>query len=258
MIFARSLHRLHWALTAGLVLGGIPPCRGQIEDIDAREIIDRADRILRGDSSHGQLEMTVITKRWKRTLELEIWSEGTDRALIQILKPKKEAGTVTLKVKNDIWNYLPKIDRTIRVPSSMMMGAWMGSHFTNDDLVKGSRLIRDYEIELTFQGQREGTSVYELVLTPRPQAPVVWGRIVYRIRRADLMPLWARYYDEDGELKRTLTYEEFKQMGKRLIPSVLKLIPSDKPEEYTQMTYRWIEFNLPIPERTFSLSALRR
>ena len=258
MIFSRSFRRLLRTLTVLLLVGGSAPCLGQIEDIDPRAIIDRADRILRGDSSHGQVEMTVITKRWKRTLELEIWSEGTDKALIQILQPKKEAGTVTLKVKNDIWNYLPKIDRTIRVPSSMMMGAWMGSHFTNDDLVKGSRLIRDYDIELTFQGEREGTPVYELVLIPRPQAPVVWGRILYRIRRADLMPLWARYYDEDGELKRILSFEEFKQMGRRVIPSVLKLVPADKPEEYTQMTYRWIEFDLPIPDRTFSLSALRR
>lgn len=258
MIFSRSFRRLRRTLTVVLLVGGSAPCLSQIEDIDPRAIIDRADRILRGDSSHGQVEMTVITKRWKRTLELEIWSEGTDKALIQILQPKKEAGTVTLKVKNDIWNYLPKIDRTIRVPSSMMMGAWMGSHFTNDDLVKGSRLIRDYDIELTFQGEREGTPVYELVLTPRPQAPVVWGRILYRIRRADLMPLWARYYDEDGELKRILSFEEFKTMGQRVIPSVLKLVPADKPEEYTQMTYRWIEFDLPIPDRTFSLSALRR
>ena len=258
MIFSRSFRRLLRTLTVVLLVGGSALCLGQTEDIDPRAIIDRADRILRGDSSHGQVEMTVITKRWKRTLELEIWSEGTDKALIQILQPKKEAGTVTLKVKNDIWNYLPKIDRTIRVPSSMMMGAWMGSHFTNDDLVKGSRLIRDYDIELTFQGEREGTPVYELVLTPRPQAPVVWGRILYRIRRADLMPLWARYYDEDGELKRILSFEEFKTMGQRVIPSVLKLVPADKPEEYTRMTYRWIEFDLPIPDRTFSLSALRR
>ncbi len=228
------------------------------QEIDPKEIIDRVDRMMRGNSSHGTVEMTVVTRRWKRTLALEIWSEGTDKALIRILEPKKEAGTATLKVERDIWNYLPKIDRTIRVPSSMMMGSWMGSHFTNDDLVKESRMIRDYDIQLSFHGEREGTEVYEFELTPMPDAAVVWGKIVQQVRTDDLMPTWARYYDEDEELKRTLTFHEFRKMGGRLIPAVMKLVPADDPEELTQMRYRDLEFDLPIPTRTFSLAALRR
>jgi hypothetical protein len=228
------------------------------EEIDAKEIINRVDQLLRGDSSHGTVEMKVVTKRWKRTLSLEIWSEGTEKALIRILKPKKEEGTATLKVGADIWNYLPKIDRTIRVPSSMMMGAWMGSHFTNDDLVKESQLVRDYDVELTFKGERDSVPVYEFTLTPHPDAPVVWGSMEYRVRSDDLMPIWAKYYDEKGTLKRNMTFHDFKKMGGRVVPTLMKLVPAEKPEEYTQMLYHSLEFNIEIPNRMFSLSSLRR
>lgn len=227
-------------------------------DVDGKEIIDRVDRMLRGDSSHGKVEMKVVTKRWERTLEMEIWSQGTEKALIRILAPKKEEGTATLKVESDIWNYLPKIDRTIRIPSSMMMGSWMGSHFTNDDLVKDSRLIHDYRIELTYDGDREGTKVWEFALYPNPDAAVVWGKIAYQVRQEDLMPLWARYYGEDGQLRRTMTFHEFRKMGGRVVPAIMKLVPEDSPNEYTQMEYKSLEFNIDIPERTFSLAGLRR
>ncbi|UCF37984.1 MAG: outer membrane lipoprotein-sorting protein, partial [Acidobacteriota bacterium] len=119
---------------------------------DPKEIINRVDRMMRGDSSHGVAEMSIVTKRWSRTKTLEIWSEGTEKALIRIQAPKKEEGVATLKVATDIWNYLPKIDRTIRVPTSMMMASWMGSHFSNDDRVKESLLVRDYDIQISSEG----------------------------------------------------------------------------------------------------------
>ncbi len=226
--------------------------------VDAKEIMDRVDRLLRGDSSHGTVEMTVVNRRWSRSLALEIWSEGTEKALIRILRPKKEEGTATLKVGSNMWNYLPKIDRTIRVPTSMMMGSWMGSHFTNDDLVKESRLITDYDISISFQGERDGLPVYEFLLLPKPEAPVVWGKITFRVRSDNLMPIWSRYFDESGELKRTLTFHDFQEMGGRLIPARMRLEPADEEGEYTEMIYEKLEFDLAIPRGTFSLSSLRR
>jgi len=228
------------------------------EQIDAKEIINQVDRLMRGDSSIGVAEMSITTKRWKRSKTLEIWSEGTEKALIKIMKPKKEEGVATLKVGSDIWNYLPKIDRTIRIPTSMMMASWMGSHFTNDDLVRESQLIRDYKIELSYQGDREGVEVYEMVLVPLPEAAVVWGKIEYRVRKADLMPLWAKYYGEDGKLRRTMSFSEFKKMGGRLVPALMTLIPEDEPEESTEIRYLELEFDPELPESTFSLSTLRK
>jgi hypothetical protein len=226
--------------------------------LDAVAIVDRVDRLLRGESSEGEVTMSVVTRRWTRTLAMKVWSEGTDRALIKVTAPPKEAGTATLKAGRDIWNYLPKIDRTIRVPTSMMMASWMGSHFTNDDLVKESRLIRDYDIVTSFDGRRDGTRVWEFTLTPRPDAPVVWSSIVLQVRQDDLMPLWARYHGDDGSLKRTITFSDFRVLGGRQVPATMTVVPADTPDESTVIRYSRLRFDVRLPADTFSLAALRR
>lgn len=225
---------------------------------DPLEIIDRVDRLLRGDSSRGVATMEVVTEHWEREMTMEVWSLGTDYSLVRLRAPRRDAGTATLMAGDDIWNYLPKVDRTIKIPASMMGGAWMGSHFTNDDLVKESRLVDDFDVELAFEGDRDGTAVWEIRLTPKPEAAVVWGRIDFRIRRADSMPLWARYYDEDGELARTMEYSAFAEMGGRLVPGVMDMRPADKPEERTTFRYDELEFDVDLAPSFFSLRTLQR
>jgi outer membrane lipoprotein-sorting protein len=222
-----------------------------------RDIVDRVDRMLRGNSSVGTVTMEIQSTHWKRTLEMKIWSKGTDRALIVIRKPEKEAGTATLKVGDDIWNYLPKVERVIKIPTSMMMGSWMGSHFTNDDLVKESRLIRDYAITESFNGERDGAAVWEFTLTPLPQAAVVWGKILLQVRQQDLMPTWERYYDERGNLVRTLTFSDYRQLGGRLVPARMEMRPADTPSEYTIISYQDLAFDVPLEDDFFSLRNLR-
>lgn len=225
---------------------------------DPLEIIDRVDRLLRGDSSRGVATMEVVTEHWEREMTMEVWSLGTDYSLVRLRAPRRDAGTATLMAGDDIWNYLPKVDRTIKIPASMMGGAWMGSHFTNDDLVKESRLVDDFDVELAFEGDRDGAAVWEIRLTPKPEAAVVWGRIDFRIRRADSMPLWARYYDEDGELARTMEYSAFAEMGGRLVPGVMDMRPADKPEERTTFRYEELEFDVDLAPSFFSLRTLQR
>ena len=244
-----------WCLmAAGVTVTAAAPAPA----VDATAIVDRVDRLLRGDSSEGEMSMSVVTRRWTRTLSMTVWSEGTEKALVKVTAPPKEAGTATLKAGNEIWNYLPKIDRTIRVPTSMMMASWMGSHFTNDDLVKESRLIRDYDITTDFSGVRESVEVWQFVLTPRPAAAVVWGRVVLEVRQADLMPTWAKYYGDDGGHKRTLTFSDHRIMGGRLVPARMTVTPTDKPDESTVITYRRLAFDVQLPADTFSLAALKR
>ena len=137
------------------------------------------------------------------------------------------------------------------------MGSWMGSHFTNDDLVKESRIVDDYDFEISFEGEREGVEVWEFQLTPRPEAPVVWGRIDEQVRKADLMPTWIRYYDEDGGLVRTMTFSDYRTMGDRLVPASMLVIPADKPEEHTVLTYHELDFGISLDENFFSLRNLR-
>ena len=244
---------------AGLVmLGGLMSASVAHAQLDPYEIIDRVDRMYRGPSSHGTATMEVVTEHWERQLTMEMWSLGVDFSLVRIQAPAREAGTATLKADKDIWNYLPKVDRTIKIPASMMGGAWMGSHFTNDDLVQESRLVEDYEIELSFEGEREGVSMWELTLTPKPEAAVVWGRIEYQVRQADFMPLAVRYFDDDGELARSMVFSDFEDVGGRVIPKVMEMRPADAPDEHTIMRYDDLEFDVDLDESFFSLRTLQR
>ena len=224
----------------------------------ASDIMQRVDRLLRGDSSRGIATMEVVTEHWERSVTMEMWSLGTDYSLIRIQAPAKEAGTATLMADDDIWNYLPKVDRTIKVPVSMMAGPWMGSHFSNDDLVKESQIVEDYDIEIAFDGERDRATVWEFRLTPRDEAAVVWGHVEFQVRQRDTMPLWARDYDEDGGLARTMRYTEFRNFGGRTVPSVMEMYPEDKPGEHTTVRYRELDFDIEIDRSFFSLQNLKR
>jgi outer membrane lipoprotein-sorting protein len=260
---------------------GIPAPAGATgsDAATAREILDRVDDLFRGTSSHGRMTMTITTEHWTRSLTMEFWSRGKDRSLIRILSPRKERGTATLRSGNDIWNYLPKVDRVIRLPSSMMSASWMGSHFTNDDLVRESRMVEDYTFEVTFDGvkggegaagdrgpaeggdgigEAGGTPVIEITCLPKPEAPVVWGKAVVTVRRPDLLPLEILYYDEDLDLARTMTFSDFRPLGGRVRPARTRIVPADRPGESTDVVYEEIEFDMPLDDDLFSIRSLQR
>jgi hypothetical protein len=240
-----------------LILSGVS--YGQEEnEIRAREVLNRIDDLWRADSSRSTVGMEVVTANYTRQVVMESWTLGEEMSLVRILSPRKEKGTVTLKSGNVIYTYLPKTDRTIRLTASMMMGSWMGSHFTNDDLVKESQLAEDYIPKITFEGEREGKKIIEFALEPKPEAPVVWGRIVMIVLADSLLPLASYYYDEDMVLTRTMTFSDIKEMGGRLLPAVLQVVPADKPEEYTELTYREMTFGVELDASFFSLQQLRR
>lgn len=220
------------------------------------EIIDGVDRLMRGESSAGRMRMEIDTENWSRSIEMSVWSLGTEYSLIRVDSPPREAGTATLKVENEVWNYLPRADRTIKIPPSMMLGSWMGSHVTNDDLVKESRIIEDYDIVISFEGDRDGEEVWEFTMTPKPEAPVIWGRIEQRIRKRDRMPVWSRYYDEDGTLSRSMTFSDFAVMGGRTVPTRTVIEPADD-DERTVVIYLELEFDVGLKEDFFSLRNLR-
>jgi len=225
---------------------------------DARAILDHVDDLFRGDSSHGRARMSVTTEHWKRALEMEFWSKGKDHSLIRITAPKKEEGTATLRSGNDLWNYLPKVKRVVKLPSSMLGASWMGSHFSNDDLVKESRMADDYDLSVTLRGVRDGVEVVEVTCIPRPDAAVVWGKIVVEVLAADTMPRRILYYDEDMKLARTLTYHDVATLGGRKVPARMLMQPADKPGESTEVLYLDIDFNVALPPDLFSLRTLQQ
>ncbi len=228
------------------------------EKITPKEILDKVDDLFRGRSSHGEMTMSIRTVHWSRALTLEFWSKGKDRSLIRIRAPKKEKGTTTLRVKNDIWNFLPKTKRIIKLPSSMMSASWMGSHFTNDDLVKESRMAEDYDYEISFEGERDGQEVTEITCIPKPEAAVVWGKVLVTVKSVDFMPLQIQYFDEDMKPARTMTFSQVKSMGDRRVPTLMTVVPENKPGEKTEVLYKDIKFDLDLPAGLFSLRSLQQ
>ena len=229
-----------------------PLASGAQTDPRVLELIDEVDRLTRGASSHGLVRMEIDTENWSRALEMRVWSLGTEHSLVRVESPVREAGTATLMVDNEVWNYLPNVDRTYKLPPSMMLGSWMGSHFTNDDLVKESRLIDDYDIVVAHEDEER----WQFAMTPKPEAPVVWGRIVQEVRKRDRMPLAARYYDEDGSLVRTMSFDDFRVLGGRMLPARMVMEP-EEGEERTVVTYLSLEFDVDLDEDFFSLRSLR-
>jgi hypothetical protein len=229
-----------------------------LQAMEVAELIHHIDRLWRGETSRAEMSMTVKTARYERNMTMEAWSKGKDYSLVVIREPVKDRGIATLKVEENIWNYLPKINRVTKVPSSMMSGSWMGSHFTNDDLVKESTFEDDYDSGITYEGERNGRLIYEMTAIPKPNAAVVWGKVVMLIEQKTLAPYKAFYYDEEGVLIRTLTFDTQRQIGERVVPMRMSLQPEDKPDESTVILYHDIDFGVPLESAFFSLQNLKR
>ena len=193
-------------------------------------------------------------------MKIEAWTEGKDRSLLKVRSPKRDAGVATLKVGQEAWNYLPKIDRTLKISASAMGGAWMGSHLTNDDLVRNSRMRDDYTWVLLARPQPNSAGVlqgtYHIELTPKPDAPVVWGKVSVHVN-ADKLPLKVEYWNERGVLKRTIAFLDYREVSKRSVPMRMRVTPN-KADEFTEIIYDTLEFGVSLSPRTFSLQALKR
>ncbi|MBN1522127.1 MAG: outer membrane lipoprotein-sorting protein [Candidatus Aureabacteria bacterium] len=227
------------------------------EELSAREILDRIDDLWRGESSISIMSMHVKKENYERSMTMKSYSKGKDYSLIIIKKPLKEAGIATLKYEDNIYNYLPKTNKVIKIPSSMMMGSWMGSHFTNDDLVKESRLADEYDFEITRNFQQDQTDYIEITLVPKESSPSVWGKITVIVRKNDLMPVTEDYYDENMKKVRTMNFEDFQDVDGRLIPMTMKMHPVEKPDEHTIIRMEKIKFNVALPDELFSLRYLK-
>jgi len=225
---------------------------------DGRAVVSSIEKRLWGQTSEGEYEMTITTPHWSRTLKLKSAMQRPDKTFVRILAPKKEAGIGSLRIKGEMWNYLPKIERVIKIPPSMMLQPWMGSDFTNDDLVKESSMVEDYVHRVDGVENRDGVQVYRVVSVPKPDAAVVWGKLVYRVRKNDLMPLSQQYYDERGELIKELVFSDVRQMGGRKLPTRWTMKPATKPGHQTEIRINKALFDRPIAPSVFTLRNLRR
>ena len=227
-------------------------------NLNPEKILDSVDDTYRSNTSHGILTLAVTTANWQRTLTLEQWSKGKDKHLIKILKPKKEKDLATLRVNNNVWNYMPKVKKVVKIPSSMMSSSWMGSHFTNDDLIKQSRMVEDYDFSISFEGIRDEMDIVEITCIPKKNAVVVWGKVEVIVYREDFIPLRLIYYDEDLNLSRKLEFSNIQFLDNKKIPLQMKMIPEDEPGESTTIQWQEIKFDLAISDDFFSLHNLQR
>lgn len=224
-----------------------------IADTEWRSLIREVEDQHTGRSSRSRMIMQIATEHWQRRLEMAGWSLGRDYFLVRILEPAKERGVATLKADREVWNYLPKVDRVIKIPTSMMGGAWMGSHITNNDLVKESHIDEDYDFSL----EEETEGYWRIAGIPKPDAAVIWGKIIYQIEKIRRVPQQVRYFDENLVPVRDIRFDKVDLVGERPVPLRMTVQPLDKPAELTVLEYRELVFDVPVEHSFFSLRNLK-
>ena len=239
---------------AGPLWGEEPKAPAQV-DVDT--IIKKVDELYRANTSQGEMEMTITTPNWERTMRMKMWTEGMKKTFITILSPKKDMGISTLRMDQEMWNFFPKINKVMKIPPSMMMGSWMGSDFTNDDLVKESTMIDDYTSTLITPANAEADKYY-IQLVPKTNTASVWGKIIVTVLRDTYMPVTQEYYDEKGTKMRIMYFKEVKEMGGRTIPTVMELVPLNKENHKTLIKYISAEFDKPLGNDIFTLQNLQQ
>lgn len=230
----------------------------QIFGQTAYEIVKRADDKMKGTSSYSVLSMKINRADWNREIKMKAWSKGDEESLIIITAPNREKGTGFLKKGNEMWNWQPTIERVIKMPPSMMMQSWMGSDFTNDDLAKQSSIVVDYTHKFIGEETLEGRECKIIELTPKEDAPVVWGKVKMWISKKELLQLKLEFYDEDDYLVHTMYGLAVKEMGGRLLPSILKIVPAEEPQNSTIIEYLELEFGIKFKSDFFSIKNMKR
>jgi outer membrane lipoprotein-sorting protein len=220
-----------------------------------RQVVLRLNDLFRVDSSEAELTMKVVTSRYRRELTLRSWTRGKDEALIVVRSPAREAGAATLRSNEGLWMYAPRADRLVRLPSALLSESWMGSHFTNEDLIRETDFASDYDTTLAWK-EEGGKRVLQATLVPKPKTPIVWSRVVYLLDPSDFLPLHADFYDQD-RISRTLAFSEPHVVSGRRVPFVLQMVPTDKPGEETRLEYRRLQFGVPVNPNLFTQRGLR-
>ena len=239
-------------LVFGLVISTALPA----SDFDARQLVRQAMDHWRGLTSYSEMTMTIHRPDWERKMTMRSWNEGDKLSLVRVIEPKKDAGNGTLLNDNNMWTYTPKINRIIKVPSSMMAQSWMGSDFSNKDIAKSTDIIDQYDHELTGQKEIDGQQHYTITSIPHEDAAVVWGKEVLTVRD-DFVLIEQQFWDQDGELVKSMKTLEVQEMGGRPVAKIMRMGKLETADEWTEIEANSIEFDIEMPANTFTLSNLR-
>jgi len=236
----------------------LPPCPSADDSPDTKKLLTRFEQVNQGRSSVAVMAMTIKTPAWTRKLTMKVWSKGEDYALIRVLEGgPRETGMMTLKREKQLWNWLPQAGRVMKLPSGMLGDSWLGSDFTNDDLVRGNSMAKDFDSKVDSLVEVDGRKAWRLVLLPHKDAVVVWNKIELDLDRATCVPLAERFYDEDNKAVRSMLFSEVKQLGWRAFPATMTVIPQEAGRQ-TIIHYDSMEFDADISDDTFSLHRLQQ
>jgi outer membrane lipoprotein-sorting protein len=240
---------------AALLLAGLA-CHAAETAPDAKAIVRAAVDHWRGLSSYSEMSMLIHRPDWERSMTMRAWTKGDKKSLVRVIEPKKDRGNGTLTDDNNMWTFSPKVNRVIKIPSSMMGQSWMGSDFSNKDVARADDIIDQYDHSLLGVEETDGVTVYEIRSIPHEEAAVVWGREELRVRE-DHVLLEHRFYDQDGELVKSLKTLEIAEMGGRTIASRQRMSKADAPADWTEIEVLSVEYEIDIGDSVFTLSNLR-
>ena len=225
---------------------------------NAKEIVKKSDEIERGETSKATITMTIVRPTWKRSITMKSWTKGRDYSLTLITNPAKDKGRTFLKRKNEMWSWSPKTNRLIKMPPSMLSQGWMGSDYSNDDILKESSIVVDYTHKIVGSGNVGGLDCYKIELIPFEDADVVWGKLEMWVSKKDFFQMQVKYYDEDNYLVRTEKASKIKKMHDRQLPTYIEIIPADEPGKKTIIEINTAEFNIKIEDSFFSQQNMKR
>jgi outer membrane lipoprotein-sorting protein len=226
--------------------------------IDLQQIIEKAENRMRGKSSEAIMSITIVRPKYSREMGLKTWTKSDNYNVMYLMSPARDKGTVYLKRKKEIWYYLPKIERNIKMPPSMMSQSWMGTDMSNDDLVKKTSMANDFSHKLVGEVDLEGRECYEIELIPHDDADVVWGKVKLWVDKEIFNIMKQEQYDEDLELVNTMNASKVKNLGGQIIPTHMEIIPADKLDQKTVMVYKSLEFDVDVPEQYFTTQYMTR
>ena len=241
-----------------LVFAAIPGNQVYSQELTATEIIQKATDKVNGKSSIGSMKMTVVRPSWSREVSMKSWSMGDEYYLILITDPVKDKGQTFLKRETDMWNWMPSISKMIKIPPSMMSQSWMGSDFTNDDLVKMNSYVNQYTHKIIGEEVVESLNCYKLELIPKPDAPVVWGKVLAWISKEEFYQLKLEFYDEDDVLINRQESSDIRQFSDRKLPAKMVMTPIDDPGNQTIIEITENDFNVDIKESFFSQQNMKK
>lgn len=227
-------------------------------DDDALSVITKADDLARGESSVSDLTMTIATPRWTREVSIRVWTKGRDRSFMLVESPVKDAGTTFLKIGNEMWNWLPQVERKVKIPPSMMLQSWMGSDFTNDDVARADSMITDYTHKIAGEKIVDGQACWEIESIPKSDAPVFWGKVVTLVQKEGFIYRRSDYYDEDMKIAKSMVLDEIKTMSGRRLATRMRMENLRKPGNTTTLVFRSIEFDAKIPDDVFTQDHLSK